>query len=288
MTAATLTPRRINDLANLAHRIRLHAVRMTSRGKSSHVGSVLSIADLLAALYGSILRVDPRRPDWPERDRFILSKGHAGAGVYAALAETGFFELERLQTHYQNGSTLSGHVSHKNVPGVELSTGSLGHGLGVGTGMALAASLGSKAWRTFVLLSDGECDEGSNWEAILFAAHHKLDNLVAIIDYNKIQSLGSVESTLGLEPFADKWRAFGWGVEEVDGNDPIAVAERLSRVPFEAGKPSCLIGHTTKGKGVSFMENAVLWHYRSPQDEELALALMELEGPLAEPRQDNI
>lgn len=269
---------RINDLSELARRIRLHAVRMTSRGKSSHVGSVLSIADLLAVLYGAVLRVDPGRPQWPDRDRFILSKGHAGAGVYAALAETGFFDVERLQTHYQNGSTLSGHVSHKNVPGVEFSTGSLGHGLGVGAGMALAARRDQKAWRTFVLLSDGECDEGSNWEAILFAAHHKLDNLVAIIDYNKIQSLGSVESTLGLEPFADKWRAFGWAVEEIDGHDTAALTERLSRVPFEPGKPSCLIAHTTKGKGVSFMENAVLWHYRSPQDDEFQNAIKELEA----------
>ncbi len=264
------------NLRELARRVRVHAVGMTSRGKSSHVGSVLSIADLLAALYGRVLRVDPRRPDWPERDRFILSKGHAGAGVYAVLAECGFFPVSLLDTHYQDGSKLCGHVSHIGLPGVELSTGSLGHGLSIGTGMALAAKRDGLAWRTFVLLSDGECDEGSTWEPILFAPHHRLDNLIAIVDYNKIQSLDRVDRTLGLEPFAEKWRAFGWSVREVDGHDVDAIARDLGQVPFEAGKPSVVIAHTTKGKGVSFMENSVLWHYRPPDADELQRALKEL------------
>src|SRR3989338_8319669 len=189
------------DTSLLAKKIRLHAVQMTSRGVSSHVASILSMADLLAVLYGSVLKVDPKKPAWPDRDRFILSKGHGGAGVYAALAERGFFPIEWLESHYQDGSLLSGHVSHKGLPGVEMSTGSLGHGLSVGTGMAYGAKLDCLKHRVFVLLSDGECDEGSNWEAILFAAHHKLDNLVAIVDYNKIQSLKSVSETLELEPF---------------------------------------------------------------------------------------
>jgi transketolase len=249
---------------------------MTHRGNSSHVAAGLSIADILAVLYGGALRVRPDDPRWPGRDRFVLSKGHAGAAVYAVLAESGFFSVEKLKTHYQDGSDLSGHVSHKGIPGVELSTGSLGHGLGVASGMALAAKLAGEPWRAFALLSDGECDEGSNWEAVLFSAHHRLDNLVAIIDYNKIQSLKPVAETLGLEPFADKWAAFGWAVREVDGHDHMALTEAFGNVPFEPGKPSVVICHTTKGKGVSFMENSVLWHYRSPQGEEFEAAMAEL------------
>lgn len=262
----------------LAKKIRIHAVKMTSLGKSSHIGSVLSIADILAVLYNDILKVDSRNPGWADRDRFILSKGHAGAGVYSALAEKGFFSTEVLKTHYQNGSLLSGHVSHKGIPGVELSTGSLGHGLPVGTGIALAAKMDAKDYRSFVLLSDGECDEGSNWEAILFAAHHKLDNLVAIIDYNKIQSIASVKETLGLEPFEDKLISFGWEVKMVDGHDTDELKKALSLVPFKKGKPSVVIANTIKGKGVSFMEHKVLWHYRSPLGNEFEMALKELEG----------
>jgi transketolase len=250
---------------------------MTSVGKSSHVGSVLSIADILAVLYKNILKVDPKNPNWEARDRFILSKGHAGAGVYSVLAEMGFFPVDWLKNHYQNGSLFSGHVSHKGIPGVELSTGSLGHGLSVGTGIALAAKMDNKNHKTYVLLSDGECDEGSNWEAILFASHHKLDNLVAVIDYNKIQSIGSVEETLNLEPFKDKWEAFGWDVRIVDGHNHNELITTFSGIPFSKNKPSVVIANTTKGKGVSFMENSVLWHYRSPQDGEFEDALKELE-----------
>lgn len=263
-----------SDTRGLAKRIRLHALRMTSGAGSAHIGSVFSMSDILAVLYGQVLNVDPRRPQSPTRDRFILSKGHGGAGVYAALAEVGFFPTEKLATHCQDGSDLSGHVSHKGVPGVEFSTGSLGHGLSVGAGMAYSAKLDAKKHRVVVLLSDGECDEGSNWEAILFAAHHKLDNLLAIIDYNKIQSLGSVASTLGLEPFADKWAAFGWDVVEVDGHDHDALREAAE--VYTEGRPRCIIAHTVKGRGVSFMEHSVLWHYRSARGEELADAEREL------------
>ncbi|MGZ8376241.1 MAG: transketolase [Gemmatirosa sp.] len=262
----------------LARRIRLHALRMTSSGGSSHIGAIFSMADIVAVLYGYALRVEPARPDWPDRDRFILSKGHAGAGVYAALAERGFFPVEWLERHYQDGSNLSGHVSHKGIPGVELSTGSLGHGLPVATGMALAAKLDGREHRVVALLSDGECDEGSNWEAILFAAHHGLENLVAIVDYNKIQSLGPVAETLALEPFADKWRAFGWGVVEVDGHDHAAMRACWDALPATVGRPTCILAHTVKGKGVSFMEHAVLWHYRTARGHELDAALAELEG----------
>lgn len=260
----------------LAKRIRRHAVRMTNLGGSSHVGSVLSMADIVAVLYGGIMRIDPSKPTQPNRDRFILSKGHAGAGIYAALAESGFFPIEWLEKHCADGSVLSGHVSHKGVPGVELSTGSLGHGLPVGAGMAYGAKLDDASRRVFVVLSDGECDEGSTWEAVMFSSHHKLDNLVAIVDYNKIQSLAPVAETLALEPFADKWRAFGWSVIELDGHDHNALYANLSNVPKVEGKPTCVLAHTVKGKGVSFMERSVLWHYRTPRGSEYDEALNEL------------
>ncbi len=260
----------------LSDNIRLHAINMTSLGGSSHVGSILSIADILAVLYGSILNYKSNSPRWKDRDRFILSKGHAGAGVYAALAESGFMSMDRLKTHYQDGSDLSGHVSHKGIPGVEFSTGSLGHGLPVATGMALAAKINNKSHKVYVLMSDGECDEGSNWEAALFAPHHKLDNLVVIIDRNKLQSIHSTEDTLGLEPFVDKWQAFGWNVVEVDGhNHEQLLSACESKV---VSKPLCIVANTTKGKGVSFMENQILWHYRSPQGEDYDMAINELKN----------
>jgi len=273
-----MTPQDVsNDARQLAQRIRIHALRMTSSGGGSHIGAIFSSADILAVLYAGVLHVDPKDPRLPSRDRFILSKGHAGAGLYAALAERGFFPVDRLQSHYQNDSELCGHVSHK-LPGVDLSTGSLGHGLSVAAGMAYGAKLDGKSHRVFCLLSDGECDEGSTWEAILFAAHHGLDNLVAIVDFNRIQGLAPISDVIGLSPFADKWTAFGWKVHEVDGHSPEALTEAFSAIPFRPGQPSCLLAHTIKGKGVSFMENTVLWHYRVPQGAEFADALAELEG----------
>ena len=265
------------SISELANRIRQHCVRMTGKANASHIGSCLSSADLLAAVYGRALRYDPQHPDWPDRDRFIMSKGHACTALYAVLAESGYFPLERLETFYQDGSPLGGHVMHKGVPGVELSTGSLGHGFGVGTGMALAAKRDGRPVRVFCLLSDGECDEGSTWEAALFAPHHKLDNLIAIVDYNKIQSLGTVKEVIDLEPLAEKWRAFGWAVRELNGHDLRAVEDAVTQVPYEPGRPSCIIAHTIKGKGVSFMENLLLWHYRAPLGENMTKALAELE-----------
>lgn len=268
---------RAADTEALALRLRRHAVRMCNAGGSSHVGSCLSIADVVAVLYGEVLRLDPTRPDWPGRDRFILSKGHAGACVYAALAERGFFPVEELATHCRNGSRLSGHVSHKGVPGVEVSTGSLGHGLGIGAGMAFQLRRLGGAQRTFVLLSDGECDEGSVWEAALFAAHQRLGHLCAIVDCNGLQSLGPVCETIGLEPFGAKWRAFGWRVLRIDGHDHDALRHVLS-APCD-DRPLCVIADTVKGKGVSFMENQVLWHYRAPAGDEFAAAMRELGEP---------
>ena len=261
----------------IATRIRSHVLRMTNRAKTSHVGTSLSMADLLAVLYGGVIRVDPDRPGWPERDRFILSKGHGAAAAYAVLAESGFFPVDwMLETYCQNGSVLAGHISHTGVPGVEASTGSLGHGLSIACGMALAGKRDKLPYRVFTILSDGECDEGSTWEAVLFAPHHRLDNLIAIVDYNKIQSLGSVRDTLDLEPFAQKWEAFGWSVREIDGHDFGQIESALKSAPFEANRPSCIIAHTVKGKGVSFMENEVAWHYKAPSDEDLRRGLAEL------------
>lgn len=258
----------------LALSLRRHVVRMCSRGGSSHVGSGLSIADIVAVLYGDVLRVDPANPQWPERDRFILSKGHAGACVYAALAERGFFDVAELDRHYRNGSNLSGHVSHHNVAGVEVSTGSLGHGLGIGAGMAFNLRRLGGSQRVFVVLSDGECDEGSVWEAAMFAGHHRLANLCAIVDYNKLQSLGRVSETINLEPFGAKWRAFGWHALRVDGHDHDALLAAFGE--RAANRPTCIVADTVKGRGVSFMENEVLWHYRAPRGEEYVAAMREL------------
>lgn len=265
-----------SDLETLALNVRRHAVRMTNRGRSSHVGSVLGMADILAALYGKVLVHDSANPDWELRDRVVLSKGHAGAGMYAVLAECGYFEADLLSTHCGDGSKLSGHVSHKGIPGIEFSTGSLGHGLGVSAGMAKAAKLSGATHRVFCIMSDGECDEGSVWEAVLFAAHHQLSNLVAVIDYNKLQSLDTIADTLGLEPLAEKFDAFGWNSVEVPGHDLEKLATALDVSPTDNSLPTVVIAHTTKGKGVSFMENSVLWHYRTPQGDEYDAAMAEL------------
>ena len=261
----------------LATAIRAHTLRMVHSANASHVGTCLSMADLLAVLYAGVLRVDHLRPDWTDRDRFILSKGHGAAIVYAVLAERGFFPRDWLDTYCQDGSRLGGHISHHGVPGVEVSTGSLGHGLSIGCGMALAGKRDRRPYRVFAMLSDGELDEGSNWESILFAPHHELDNLVAIVDYNKIQSFGSVAEVLELAPLADKWRAFRWAVREIDGHDYGQIEDALTNVPLEPGRPTVIIAHTVKGKGVSFMEGQLAWHYKSPSAELLEQALEELE-----------
>jgi transketolase len=263
------------DSLELARRMRIQALQMVHRAKASHIGSALSICDIVAVLYSQVLRLDPKQPTGPHRDRFILSKGHACVAIYAALAETGFFPVDDLLTYGQDASILMNHISHK-VAGVEFSTGSLGHGLPFGVGKALAAKRSNQNWRTCVLLSDGELGEGSNWEAMMFAAHHGLDNLVAIIDYNKLQSLTTVDETLRIEPLVDKARAFGWTAREVDGHDHAAMIPLLNSFPWEEGKPSFLIAHTTKGKGVSFMENSIDWHYKSPSSDQLVQALGEL------------
>ena len=264
----------------LAWLIRRNGLEMSRISRGSHIGSVFSVAEIIAVLYTGILHVNPGDPKMPDRDRLILSKGHAGSAVYAALAETGFFPVEELKNHYGNGSILSGHVSHKGIPGVEVSTGSLGHGLAIGAGMALGARMNGEDWRTWVVLGDGECDEGSVWEAALQAAQYGLDRLCAVVDYNHMQSLFTVEKTLRLEPFEQKWKDFGWYAECVDGHDVHALRAAFERAQANAGsgKPSVILANTVKGKGVSFMENNILWHYRTPQGEEYEAALKELEA----------
>ncbi|MFH1055297.1 MAG: transketolase [Candidatus Altiarchaeota archaeon] len=266
------------DSKALATRVRAHALNMTHNARASHIGSSLSVADILTVLYSRILRIDPARPDWPMRDRFILSKGHAAAALYAVLSESGFLQKNSLKTYCQDDSALGGHASMK-VSGVDFSTGSLGHGLAIGSGMALAAKRDRCRYRVFVLLSDGECNEGSIWEAAMFAAHHRLDNLTAIIDYNKLQAFGRVEDVLDLEPLAEKWKSFGWSTQEIDGHNHVKIEGALSRVPLKSGKPSCIIAHTVKGKGVSFMEDQLDWHYKSPDIKQLTSALIELGVP---------
>jgi transketolase len=263
-------------LSELAFRIRRQCIVMTGRANAAHIGSSLSIADLLAVLYGRILRVDPARPAWSDRDRFVLSKGHACAALYAVLAERGFYPGSDLETYYQNGTKFAGHTMH-NIPGVEMSAGSLGHGLPVAAGMALAGKRDGKDYRVFCMLSDGECDEGSIWESALFAPHHKLDNLVVIVDYNKLQSLGRVEDVIDLKPLAEKWRSFGWSAREINGHDLGEIEESLTGVPYEPGHPSCIVAHTVKGKGVSYMEDKLLWHYRAPRGQDFEIAMAELE-----------
>lgn len=249
----------------LAWLIRRHGIEMTHLSGGSHIGAVLSVADIIAVLYADVMHVRPDEPDWDGRDRFILSKGHAGASIYAALAESGFFDPEELKTHYANGSRLSGHVSH-HVPGVDFSTGSLGHGLSAAAGMALAAKKDKKEHRVYAVLGDGECDEGSVWEAVLFANHFHLDNLIAIVDHNRMQSLDMCEHTLELESLAEKWESFGWNVREVNGHDHAALREALLLPPEQPEKPTVIVANTVKGKGISFMEMDILWHYRFPHD----------------------
>ena len=251
----------------LAWLIRRHGVEMTHLSGGSHIAAIMSVADIIAVLYADVLRDDPVSPEWEERDRMILSKGHAGASIYAALAENGFFPVEELKTHYQNGGRLSGHVSH-HVPGVDFSTGSLGHGLSAAAGMAYALKKDGKTSRVYAVLGDGECDEGSVWEAVLFANHFRLNNLIAVVDHNHMQSLDFCENTLELENFGAKWKAFGWNVLEVNGNshEKLKAAFKQAEENAEGHRPTVIIANTIKGYGVSFMQNDILWHYRFPHD----------------------
>ena len=267
----------------LAWLIRRHGVEMTHISHGSHIGAILSVADIVAVLYNDVANISPENLKDENRDRIILSKGHAGAAIYAALAEKGFFDREELKTHYADGSRLSGHVSHKGVPGVEFSTGSLGHGACVAAGMALNAKLDKKPYYTYAIVGDGECDEGSIWEMALFANQFKLNQFVVIVDHNKMQSLDFCENTLSLAPFAEKWKAFGWNVLDIDGHNHDELRTAFAKAKESADKPTVIISNTVKGKGISFMEFDILWHYRFPHEgEEYDGALKELHAEMPE------
>ena len=264
--------------ADRARRIRRASLRMVHLARMGHPGGDLSCADILAVLYFHVLRLRPDAPRDPDRDRFVLSKGHASAALYAVLAERGFFPAEDLDTYMRPLSQLNGHPDRNKVPGVEANTGPLGHGLPIAVGMAAAAKLDGAAWRTFVLTGDGELQEGSNWEAIMTASQWRLDNLTAIVDRNRLQQGDGTERTVALEPLAERWRAFGWSVVDVDGHDAEALIDVFDNLPAAPGRPTCIIARTNKGRGVSFIEDRVEWHHRVPTDDELAAALQELEG----------
>jgi len=259
----------------LAQKIRKLSLQMVYDAKASHIGGSLSMADILAVLYSDILNVDPLFPNNPTRDRFLLSKGHACTGLYAVLALKGFFPISNLSSYAKDGSDFIAHTNH-HIPGIEISAGSLGHALSVCCGLALAAKRKNCNWKTFCLVSDGELDEGSNWEAILLAPQLKLDNLILIIDYNKIQSLGSVKDVINLEPLIDKFKSFRWETFEVDGHNHDLLKTVFTNALELDGKPKVIVAHTVKGKGISFMENNLLWHYKSPSKDQLDEAIYEL------------
>lgn len=267
----------------LAWLIKRHGIEMTHISHGSHIGSILSVADVVAVLYNDVANITPENLKDENRDRIVLSKGHAGAAIYAALAEKGFFPVEELKTHYADGSRLSGHVSHKGIPGVEISTGSLGHGACMACGIALNAKIDNKPYFTYAIVGDGECDEGSIWEMALFANHFKLNQFVVIVDHNKMQSLDYCENTLALAPFAEKWKAFGWNVFDIDGHNHEEIRKALNDAKKSVDKPTVIIANTVKGNGISFMENDILWHYRFPHDgEEYDGALKELHAVMPE------
>ncbi len=266
----------LDRLAGHARAVRAATVRMAHDGKTPHVGSALSAADLLVALYFHAMRIEPGRADTPDDDCFILSKGHGCMSYYATLAERGIFPRSLLASYAQNGGALPEHPTPGHIPGVRVATGSLGHGLAIAAGMAHARALDGRRGRVFTLLSDGECNEGSVWEAAMFAAGRKLAGLVAIVDYNKLQAMGRSDEVTALAPLADKWRAFGWATREIDGHDLDATVAALDALPFEPSRPSAIVAHTVKGKGVSFMEDDLEWHYRPPSDADLERALAEL------------
>ena len=257
--------------------IRKTSLEMVHRAKLGHPGGDMSCADILAVLYSTILRMNPAKPSDPLRDRFVMSKGHCSAALYATLAEFGFFPRERLLDYMKPLSALNGHPDRNKLPGVEANTGPLGHGLPVAVGMAKAAKITGADWRVFVLTGDGELQEGSNWEAAMSAAQFELDNLTVIVDRNLLQQGDTTEDTVALEPLEDRWRSFGWSVEEVDGHDVKELVRVLRSAPFKRGQPSCVIARTHKGCGISFMEDRIEWHHRVPTDAELATALGELE-----------
>lgn len=264
------------ELLDKAKTIRRHIVEMVGKAGSGHPGGSLSAVEIVTALYFRALRHNPKNPQWADRDRFILSKGHAAPVLYAALAECDYMPVEELSTLRQLDSRLQGHTDMTTVPGVEMSAGSLGQGLSFSVGVALAGRLDKRNYWVYTLLGDGECDEGQVWEAAMAAAHYKLDRMIAFVDYNKLQIDGWNKDVMNLEPFTDKWRAFGWHVIEIDGNDFGQVFSAIDSAKKVSNQPKMIIAHTVKGKGVSYMENNVDFHGKAPNEEEIKKALKEL------------
>jgi transketolase len=268
----------LNDLRKKALEIKKQIVELAEHAQEGHCASALSIADIIAALYFHRLRIDPLNPGWEERDRFILSKGHACQALYVALHQAGFFDKEKLYTFLQPDTGLAGHPILGGAPGIEASTGSLGQGFSLSVGMALAAKVDGRGNHVFVIIGDGESNEGIVWEAALAASHYKLDNLTAVLDRNNYQCDGFSQNVLNIDPIEEKWRSFGWQVQPCDGHNLEALVGALDQVPFASGKPSLILARTVKGKGVSYMESNAAWHYRAPTQEELDLAVADLEA----------
>lgn len=268
------------ELKKKANELRLHVIEMTTAAGSGHPGGSLSSADLVAALYFNIMNHDPRNPSWGGRDRFVLSKGHVAPVLYAALAESGYFPVEDLVTLRKMGSKLQGHPVRGKVPGVEMSTGSLGQGLSMACGIALAGKMDGKDYNTYCLLGDGELQSGQNWEAAMFAAKNGLDGLIAFVDRNRLQIEGDTEKVMALDSLPDKWRSFGWNVSEIDGHDMIQILDAVASAKASAGRPSMIIMNTVKGKGVSFMENVAAFHGRACKPDEYERAVAELRGAI--------
>ena len=270
----------VDDLARIVRQLRHDILNISYQGKVGHIGSAFSIIDILAVLYYKILKIDPSDPFATSRDRFLLSKGHAASALYTVLCRRNFFSQEELLTFCQNGGRLAVHPENTTLPGIEYASGSLGHGLSVASGLALAGKKEKDSFRVFVLTSDAECNEGSTWEAALFAPQHHLDNLVAIVDYNKMQAMGRTEDIIQLEPFSHKWRSFGWEVKEIEGHDLNEMKEWFSKTPLQKGKPTVFIAHTVLGKGISFMENQLSWHYLTMTEDLYKKAIEEINRDL--------
>jgi transketolase len=269
--------KKIEELQAICRRIRRHIIQMTGAAKSGHPGGSLSAVEILVTLFYDVMRHDPANPEWPDRDRFILSKGHGCPVLYAVMAECGYAPVDQLTTLRKLGSMYQGHPDKRFLPALEGSTGSLGQGVSLALGMAAAAKLNGGSWRTYVVLGDGETQEGQIWEAAMFGTFHRVDNVVAIVDYNKIQLDGFVKDIMELEPLADKWRAFGWHTLEIDGHDIQALQAAFAEAATTSGRPTVLVAHTIKGKGVSFMENNPKFHGVAPTEAEVEQALKELQ-----------
>jgi transketolase len=266
----------VKQLEEIAKKIRCHIIAMVKNAKVGHIGGSFSVTDILTTLYFSILNIDPQNPDWTDRDRLILSKGHAATAIYSSLAERGYFPVEELSTFGKIGSNLQIHPDMTKVPGIDASTGSLGQGLSIGLGIALAANLDKKNYHTYVILGDGEIQEGQVWEAAMFAANYKIDNLTAILDYNNVQGVGNVSETMKIAPVKEKWISFGWHTIEIDGHDFNQIISSINEAKARRGVPTIIIAKTIKGKGVSFMQNTCEWHGKVPCDEEYEKAIKEL------------